>query len=57
MKTCWVVMSQFDTPIAICIPTPKAVFTNKKDAQKFCDEHNANNRTTTKYYLRKAELK
>jgi hypothetical protein len=56
MKTCWVVMSQFDHPTVICIPTPKAVFMSKKEAQKFCDDHNASNRVATEYYLRKAEL-
>ena len=54
-KTAWVVMSEFDSPVAICIPTPKAVFLNKRDAQKFCDDHNNNPRTSTQYYLRKAE--
>ena len=54
-KTAWVVMSEFYSPVAICIPTPKAVFLNKRDAQKFCDDHNNNPRTSTQYYLRKAE--
>ncbi len=56
VKTAWVVMSQFDSPIAICFPTPKAVSFNKKKAQKYCDDHNANPRTSTEYYLRKVKV-
>ena len=53
----WVIMSTFNSPIAICIPSPVAVFQSKKQAKKFCDEHNANPRTSTEYYMRSAEYK
>lgn len=54
MKTVWVVMSTFSSPVVFAIPTPKAVFVSKKAAQKFCDKHNDNPRTSTVYYLRSA---
>jgi len=57
MSSMYVVMSTFYSPIAIAIPTPKFVFSNRKEAQKFCDEHNAKRTVSTEYYLRKVELK
>ena len=56
-KSCWVVMSSFNSPIAFSTPTPKAVFLSKKEAKNFCYDHNTSNRTSTQYYLRKADLK
>jgi len=57
MKSCWVVMVSSYSPIAFVIPSTKAVFMNKREADKFCKEHNENPRTTSEYYARKAELK
>ena len=57
MKTCYVVMSTFNSPIAFVIPTPRAVFTNLKQAKEFCKQHNDSARTSTEYYIRKAEMK
>jgi len=47
-------MSSFYSPVAFCIPTPVAVFSNLKLAKQYCKEHNENNRTSTEYYIRKA---
>lgn len=56
MKSCYVVMSEFSSPVAVCIPSPKAVFLSKKEAENFAKEHNDNPRTTNVYYVRKAEF-
>ena len=56
MRTCYVVMSEFASPVMICIPTPKKVFLKRKDAEMFCKEHNENRRTSTEYYIRKAQM-
>ena len=57
MKSVYVVMATFDSPIAFVIPSPKFVFAKRKDAEKFCNEHNAKRTTRNTYYVRKAELK
>jgi len=57
MKSMYVVMSSFYSPIAICIPHPKFVYEKLKDAKKFCEEHNAKRNVSTEYYVRKVELK
>lgn len=56
-KSMYVVMATFDSPIAFVIPSPKFVFAKRKDAEKFCKEHNAKRTTRNTYYVRKAELK
>jgi hypothetical protein len=57
MTSVYVVLSTWDSPVAFVIPTPKFVFTKRKDAIKFCSEHNAKRTTRNIYYVRKAELK
>ena len=57
MKSVYVVMATFDSPIAFVIPSPKFVFAKRKDAEKFCNEHNAKRTTRNTYYVRKAEPK
>lgn len=57
MTSMYVVMSTFYSPIAFVIPSPKFVFEKRKDAVKFCNEHNAKKTTRLQYYVRKVELK
>lgn len=57
MATCYVVMATHQSPVFIVIPSPKAVFMKKKDADAFAKQHNDNPRTTSELYVRKAELK
>jgi len=57
MKTLYVVMSSYSSPVAFYLPTPKAVFSNLKLAKQFCKEHNENRRTSNEYYICKAENK
>jgi len=56
MKSMYLVMSGWYSPICIAIPTPKFVFANRKDAQKFCDAHNAKRNVSTEYYVRKVQF-
>lgn len=54
MKSCYVVMATSYSPIALVIPSPKAVFMSRKEAEKFCKAHNENTLTRTECYVRKA---
>jgi len=57
MKSCYVVMATSYSPIALVIPSPKAVFLSRKEAENFCKAHNENTLTRTECYVRKAEFK
>ncbi len=56
MKTCYVVMATSHSPIAFVIPSPKAVFMTRKEANDYCKKHNENSRSRVEVYIRKAEF-
>ena len=56
MKSAYVIMSRFYSPLVFCIPTPKTVVGTKKAAEKLCKEHNENRRTSTEWYWRKVKV-
>lgn len=56
MKTCYVVMATRYSPVAIIIPSPKAVFMTRKEADNFCKAHNEKNNTVLELYVRRAEF-
>lgn len=55
MKSAYIVMAGYDSPIAFVIPSPCAVFTKRKDAEAYCKERNAR-ATRNQYYVRRASF-
>lgn len=56
MKSAYVIMSRFYSPVAICIPTPVMVVPTLKRAKEVCKMHNENKRTSTEWYWRKVKV-